>query len=162
MDVSQVLNVMRSGSLPFQLSRWARLVALVLAGTMLLQSGPVRLLVQSAGQTWAEKPCRHHAEQTVCPRNPDGPCTCTHHDSENTASNSDSPAGPAFEACDGGGATALSPSTSPLAWSPIGTIRPTPRVADNGYPSLSHALSPQRLGDEVFRPPRTTPPVRLT
>ncbi len=153
---------MRFGIYPFYLSPWARLLALGLAGTMLLQSGPVRVLVQSAGQTLAQKRCRHHTEQMVCPRNPDGPCTCTHDDSEGAGVDSESVTGATFEACNGGGAGALSPSISPLGWTPVGTNRPGPHVSENSYAPRYSSLSPQRVGNEIFHPPRTTPDVRLT
>lgn len=153
---------MKFGASPFRLSQWARLLALGLAGAMLLQSGPVRVFVQSAGQTLVEKPCRHHAEQMVCPRNPDGPCTCTHGDSEGAGADSESVAGASFEACNGDSAGALSPSISPLGWTLIGMNRPGPHVSENSYTPLRSSLSPQRVGDDIFRPPRTMPDVRLT
>lgn len=147
---------------PFQHAWWGQWLALVLAGALLLQGGPVRILVQAAGQAGAEKMCRHRAQQKVCPRNPDGPCTCTHRDTRGHSSESESPTVPAFEACDGGGAAALSPGMSPLAWTPVGTSRPRPHISDHRYAHCHASLSPQRVGDDVFRPPRTTPDVRLT
>jgi hypothetical protein len=147
---------------PFRRASWGQWLALVLAGAMLLQYGPVRVLVQVAGQVGAEKTCRHHAKQKVCPRNPDGPCTCTHHDTQDHSSKSGSPEGPVIEACDGKGPSTLSPSLSPLAWTPVATIRPAPRISTSAYAQFATSLSPQRVGDDVFRPPRTTPDVRLT
>lgn len=158
--VHQVPSAMLPGPHPFQRSRWERVLVLLLAGALLVQAGPLRVLVQSAQHRLAEKTCRHHAGREVCPRNPDGPCTCTHPDSGRRSSDSESPVGPVFEACNGGGADALGPSTSPLGWTSVVTSRPAPRVSEEGYAHIYQALSPQCLGSEVFRPPRTTPDLR--
>lgn len=146
---------------PFQRARWGAWLALVLAGALML-GGPMRGLVLVAGQTVGEKMCRHHARQEVCPRNPDGPCTCMHHDTQDQSSESGESKGPVFEACDGGGANALSPSLSPLGWTPVATSRLGPRIFKNRYAQVAHSLSPQRVGDDVFHPPRTTLDVRLS
>ncbi len=160
--VNQVSSAMSPGSLSFQLSRWGRGLALLLVGALLLQTGPLRGLVQSMQHTVVEKQCRHHANQEVCPRNPEGPCTCMHHDTQDRSSESESPVGPVFEACNGGGTDALSPSISPLGWTPVGSSRPAPHVTSTDYAHSYRSLSPQRVGDDVFRPPRTTPPVRVS
>lgn len=147
---------------PFRTARWGRWLSIVLAGALLLQGGPMRILVHAAGQAGADKTCQHHAQQEVCPRNPDGPCTCTHHDTQEPSSESGDSTGPVFEACDGGGANALSPSLSPLGWTPVATSHLGPRISENRYAHLHLSVSPQRVGDDVFRPPRTAPDVRLS
>jgi hypothetical protein len=155
MDVSQVLNVMRSGSLPFRLSRWARLGALMLAGAMLLQSGPVRLLVQQIRPAHVHHACPRCADG-VCPRTPESDCACTHSDSDESDTE-----GVVLKTCDGEGAEALAPVV-PKWQSSTTTSAPSPRVLDTERSHLDPSLSSQRLGDEIFRPPRTAPPVRLT
>jgi len=153
---------MTTAARSFQRAQWGQWLVFVLAGALLLD-GPVRVLVQVAGQTVGEKVCRHHGHQEVCPRNPNGPCTCTHdHDPQSSTSDSESLSSPAFEACNGGGADALSLSLSPLAWTPVAPVRPAPRISTSAYARFASSLSPQRVGDDVFRPPRTTPDVRLT
>ena len=144
---------MRSGSLPFDPSRWARLLALVLAGTMLLQSGPVRLLVQQLRPAHAEHVCQRCANG-VCPRDPEAPCTCAH--SEPAESD-----GVVLTTCDRDGAEALAPVV-PKWQSSEGPDAPSPRVAETEFSHLYPVLAPQRLGDDIFRPPRTTPLVRLS
>jgi hypothetical protein len=158
---SPSIRVMIIATRPFRHAWWGQGLALVLAGALLLQGGPVRVLVQAAGQAGANEPCRHHARQEVCPRNPDGPCTCTHHDTQDHSSESETPEGPAFEACNGADPGALSPGTSPLGWTPVRGSRPSPHIYIHRYAHRYSTLSPQRVGDDVFRPPRTTPDVRL-
>ena len=146
---------MASESFPFRLSRWARLLALVLAGTMLLQSGPVRLLVQQIRPGHAEHVCQRCANG-VCPRDPEAPCTCAHSDSDESDAE-----GVVLKTCDGEAADALAPVVPKWQSSDV-EAPPSPRVTDTEFSHLYPPLSPQRLGDEIFRPPRTTPPVRLS
>ena len=155
MNASQVPNAMTPGPSPFRLSRWARLLVLALAATMLLQSGPARLLVQQVRPGHAEHVCQR-CENGVCPRDPEAPCTCAHSDSE--ASDME---GVVLKTCDRDAAEALAPVV-PKWQSPEAPDAPSPRVTRTERSPLYSSLSSQRLGDEVFRPPRTTPPVRLS
>lgn len=155
MDVDQPPPIMTAGLHPFQSSRWRQLFVLLLTGAMLLQSGPVQFLVQQVHQVTVQDPCSHCANG-VCPRDTDGSCSCAH--SEPADSEWD---GVVLRSCDGDATEALAPVV-PKWRSSEATGPPTPRVSGTEYSHLYHPLSPQRLGDEVFRPPRTTPPVRLT
>ncbi|MFB6229748.1 MAG: hypothetical protein ABEL04_01225 [Salinibacter sp.] len=136
-------------------SRWGRLLVLALAGTLLLQSGPVQVLVQQARSVYTQQTCSRCAGG-VCPRTPDGDCSCTH--SEPAESGAD---GVVLKTCDRDRSEALAPVVP--KWQSSGTTdAPSPRVISTRLPHLYQSLLPQRLGDEIFRPPRTTPSVRLT
>lgn len=138
---------MHSDVRPFHLSRWGRLLVLLLAGTVLLQGGPVQLLVEQARQTLV----RHHCSQCLqgfCPRNPDGPCTCDH------SSSTDSAEGLVLQACDGNHQAALSPAPSPKWLSVIEAAGPTPPLTDQQCGHLYSGLSSQCMGDDILRPPR--------
>jgi len=136
-------------------SRWGRLLVLALAGTLLLQSGPVQVLVQQIRSVHTQQTCPRCASG-VCPRTPGSDCACTHSDSGESDTE-----GLVLKTCDRGAVEALAPVVP--KWQSSGTTdAPSPRVADTELPSLYLSLSPQRYGDEIFRPPRTTSPVRLT
>lgn len=156
MYVSQVPNTMTPGPSPFRVSHWARLLVLVLAGTMVLQSGPVRVLVQQVRQVQVQHTC-HHCANGVCPRDRETPCSCAH--SGPAESETD---GLLLRSCNEETPGALAPVSGPK-WRVSGIVSTlAPRLSDAGYTSLYQPLTPQRLGDEVFRPPRTAPPARLT
>ena len=153
-NVDRLPLLMSSGLHPFQSARWGRLLVLALAGTMLLQAAPVQSIL-SVVRHAQEHQCAHRG---VCPRNPDGPCPCDHSGSADTESRD----GPRLKACEGGHGGVLAPVTAPKWQSPETAGGPAPRVSGTEYSHLYQLLSSQRLGDEIFRPPRTTPPVRLT
>lgn len=134
-------------------SRWARLLAVVLAGLVLGQVTPVQPLLSSV---WPAQECQcvHHG---VCPRNPEGPCTCDHSaPASDSGSTADPTAtdGPVLKDCDGASPTALGVASPLKALLVPGWKRPVPfhHLFDPSF--RNDDLSPQRMGDEVFRPPR--------
>gem|GEM_PF-2789110 len=147
---------MTAGLRAFRPVRWGRLLVLLLAGALLVQSGPVSVLVQQMGLVQAPHTCQH-CENGICPRNPDASCVCS------TPSPAPSDVdGPRLRHCDRDPSEAFALFATPK-WAPDTRMTPpAPRTSSAGYGHQDHALAPQRLGDEVFRPPRTTPPVRLS
>lgn len=113
-------------------------------------------LVQRVHEAWGTQHCAHAHQQDVCPRNPDGPCTCVH--SSPAEPDTD---GPVLRACNGE-SDAVSTVSAPRWQSSDPPAVPAPPVSDDDLRSVPLSLSSQRLGDEVFRPPRTVPDARLT
>ncbi|MCS4199194.1 hypothetical protein [Salinibacter ruber] len=140
---------MRSGLHTFRLPRWGRILSALVVGALLMQ-GPVQGLLQAAHEALGTHQCAH-AQHDMCPRNPDGPCTCAHTDSDT------SPEGPIMRACHDGsqapGAVPVPRWQSPSA----PTAVPSPLTSETTRLALSPPPPPERLGDDIFRPPRTTP-----
>jgi len=146
---------MGSGLRAFRLPRWGRALSVLVVGALLVQ-GPIQGLVQAVQVTWGPQHQCAHTFHDVCPRNPDGPCTCAHPEPGQSESE-----GPVIRACNGG-SDAVSPITLPQWQSTRADPVPSPRVSTGDLLGVHLSLSSQRLVDEVFRPPRTTPPVRLS
>lgn len=147
---------MRSATQPFWVVRWGRPLVVLLIGALLIQSGPIRGLVQAVPATWGPQHQCAHAAHDVCPRNPGGPCTCAHSDPPASESK-----GLVLRACNGG-SDALGPISVPRWQSSQATSVPAPRVSTDPLGEVHLPLSSQRFGNEVFRPPRTTPVLRLS
>lgn len=154
--VAPTLLAMRPELRAFRLSRWGRPLVVLLVGALLIQSGPVREIVQEAQVAWGSQHQCAHASHDVCPRNPDGACTCAHPEPVESESK-----GPIIRACNGG-SDAVSPITVPQWQSTPTAPVPSPRVSADDLQGIHLSLSSQRLVDEVFRPPRMTPLVRLS
>ncbi|WP_263809986.1 MULTISPECIES: hypothetical protein [Salinibacter] len=140
---------MRSGLRTFRLPRWGRILSALVVGALLMQ-GPVQGLLQAAHEALGTHRCAH-AQHDMCPRNPDGPCTCAHTDSDT------SPEGPIMQACHSG-SEVLGPTPVPRWQSPSAPAAvPSPLTSETTLLALSPSPPPERLGDDIFRPPRTTP-----
>jgi len=118
--------------------------------------GPAQGLVQVAYEAAGTHQCAH-AQHDVCPRNPDGPCTCAHTDPGDAKSD-----GPILRACHGG-SDAQGPLPVPRWQSPGAPAGvPGPHVSAVALWSPTLPLPPQPPVDEILRPPRTAPPLRLS
>jgi hypothetical protein len=138
----------------FRPRRWGRVLSVLLVGVLMMQ-GPVQGLLQAAHEAWGTHSCAH-THHNVCPRNPDGPCTCAHSDPVDPEAE-----GPFLQACHGG-SDAEGPVPVPR-WQPVSSpaLVPKPHMAALTLSAPPAAPPPQRYGDDILRPPRTTPPVRL-
>lgn len=126
---------------------WSQLLVLVLAGGVLLQGLPLGTVVHHVWQAGETHQCAHHGG--VCPRNPDGSCTCDHGDAHDAAS-------PIIQSCGEAHAPTVVRAGS-FKWVPrANPLGLSPRVMERPRPPASVDLVPQRFGDEVFRPPRPT------
>lgn len=133
---------------PHSISVWTRLVALLLGGVLLFQAAPVQPVLQLVQHV--ECPCDHEG---ICPRNPNGPCTCDHSSSSSDAGMAVAD-GPVFQDCDGASQNAVNTvSTIKALFGPTPEA-PDPSLRFNEPSFSSDALSPQRMGDDIFRPPR--------
>lgn len=140
-----VPNVMGAFLPSYGLPLWARGLALLLVGGMLWQSGPVQLLQRHAA---SHAHTCHHCTDGMCPRTPSEACTCT----------ASAPAGASgalfVESCDHPGPTAPAPLLT-TKWAGVVPARvPHPREHTKQPVHRPCRLVPQRLGDEIFRPPR--------
>ena len=140
---------MGSGLRAFRLPRWGRTLSVLVVGALLMQ-GPVQGLLQAAHEAQGTHQCAH-AQHDMCPRNPDGPCTCAHPDPDPGAE------GPIMRACHSG-SEVLGPTPVPRWQSPSAPPAvPSPLTSETTLLALSPPPPPERLGDDIFRPPRTTP-----
>jgi hypothetical protein len=131
-------------------ARWGRLLALLLAGALLVQSGPVPVLVQQIGLMQARHTC-HHCDRGFCPRTPDAACACA-----STASTTADADRPLLRSCDTTPAESSALPTAPK-WGPNEKPDvPLPRTFSTEHVRQSRTLAPQQFGDDVFRPPRAT------
>ena len=139
----------------FRPRRWGRVLAVLLAGVLVMQ-GPVQGLLQAVHEAAGSHQCAH-AHHDVCPRNPDGPCTCVHSAPADTEAE-----GPLLKACHGG-SDAQGPVPVPRwqSFSPPALV-PEPHTAALTLSPPPAVVPPQRFGDEILRPPRTTSLVRLS
>lgn len=145
----QALPPVQSTSRIRRFSRWGQLLALLLAGGVLMQGLPVQTILSHTQQAAAHSECECH-QRGVCPRNPDGSCTCSHSDPADSSAD-----GPVLQSCDGGHQTAPIPA-SPSKWlSVVEPPAPSPRLSDRRQMPFYSGLSPRQVGDEVFRPPRS-------
>lgn len=130
------------------ISRWAQSLALVLAGVVLLQSGPIQSVVHSIQSVQHECSCHRDG---ICPRNPDGPCTCDHH---SAPADADSSEGPVFRVCHDTQSDAVRTVVTPKRVFNREARGPIPPVFTHRRPVEYDELSPQRVGDDVFHPPQ--------
>ncbi len=140
---------MPAGLGAFRLPRWGRTLSVLLVGALLMQ-GPVQGLMQAAYEALGAHQQCAHAQHDVCPRSPDGPCTCAHTNPDTESE------GPVMRACHSG-SRVLAVVTVPRWQTPSApTAVPGPLVSETTLLPLSPLPPPQRLGDDIFRPPRTT------
>ncbi|MFP4228551.1 MAG: hypothetical protein ACLFTE_06965 [Salinivenus sp.] len=131
-----------------RISSWARGLALLLVLSVGVQGVPLQAVVQSVQHATAHHQCDH--PEGVCPMNPDGPCTCDHGDTT-----SDSTDEPVFTSCNSHDSS-VALTTTRLTW----VAEPAPQLprrhATTAAPRPRHSiLVSQRVGDDIFRPPRT-------
>lgn len=149
---------MLPSSLPHSGSKWTGLLALCLGGILLVQAAPVKSVLQFVQH--AECQCAHVG---VCPRNPEGPCPCDHSSSADPTAATDAPTDgrPIVQECDGPSSNALGVMSTIKALFTPTLERPAPFLRPTDSSSASEDLSSQRVGDDVFHPPRATAAVRL-
>lgn len=129
-------------------SRWARGLALLLVAAVGLQGVPLQTLVQSAQHATAHHQCDH--PEGICPMNPDGPCTCDHGDTSSDATDE-----PVFTSCNSHDSSVAPPPTRLMWVSDAGIQLPRPRPTSVDQRPRYSVLVSQRMGDDIFRPPRT-------
>lgn len=135
---------MFTASPPSRLSRWGQVLALAVAVVVGGQGVPIQSIVQSLQHGTAHHQCDH--PEGVCPMNPEGPCTCDH--SSETPTNE-----PTLRSCGTGQADALLSTLT--RWLPLSRVqRPTPRLHVRSQAAVYTIRSSQRVGDEIFHPPR--------
>lgn len=126
-------------------SRWIRALALLLVAVLGLQGVPLQSIVQSVQHGAAHQACSH--PDGVCPMTPEGPCSCNH-DAPS------SPDEPTVRNCSNSGPAAILslalPKRVPNAEAPI----PAPRSDRHVRTPHRLVLSSQRVGDDIFHPPR--------
>lgn len=131
-----------------RLAYWVQALSLVLALAIGVQGVPLQALVQSVQSPSPHHECSHARD--YCPMNPNGPCQCNH-----TETGADGTTEPTFQACTGGGSTIISTAVWGKWLLEVGTGTPVPQKRPFTRRSTVSTLSPQRVGDDVFRPPRT-------
>jgi hypothetical protein len=130
---------------PFS-SQWTRALALLLLAALGLQAAPVQPLVQHLRHGATHQHCSH--PEGVCPMNPDGPCTCDHDAPPSTD-------GPVFEGCSSPHSSAIQLTTRLMLVFDHRLSLPAPRSQVIALVPRRPVLTSQRVGDDVFHPPRT-------
>lgn len=141
----------------------ARLLVLLLVGALGAHVFPVEAVADHLGSAGdAHHECPHHDGEAAdgehgamclmtCPANPGEPCTCN----ERSAPDARTSDGLLLRTCDSGdpGLQATPFSSKWLVEGAVDSITsPAPRAAAFG--ALFTDIAPQRMGDDIFRPPR--------
>ena len=151
---------------------WHQVLVLVLALGVGLQGVPIQSLVQAVAPSTCV--C---AEQGYCPRNPDGDCACSqhghgHHGSEshasaghgssshsstNALSKSSAPDGSqlVLRSCDTAGPDARAGLAATKWFVPRTERALRPPVVERERSATAEAWAPQRVGVDIFHPPRS-------
>ncbi len=135
----------------FSRSICRQLLSLLLILAVGVQGLPVHTFVQHIQSPHTHHECSH--SKGYCPTNPDGPCQCDHN-------SIDPPGEPTFQPCSDHSSTTALIASSPK-WRPLSTEQiPVPHAHPLDYSSTPVTRSSQRMGDDVFHPPRAQAHVR--
>jgi len=147
---------MRVLAAPHHVSTWSQVIVVGMALVIGMQGVPLQELADHVLPT----PCVCQ-ERGFCPRNPDGSCECNHHNHDERAAGSESeleseevPAqGPILQSCETSSPDAVT-SLSPAKWVILSHRAPDPSSSSLSSQVDVSALLSQRMGDDVFHPPR--------
>jgi len=123
------------------------MLSILLALVVGLQGLSLQAVVHAFHVAPQQQECTH--PKGFCPMNPGGPCECDHNDASSEAPNE-----PTLRPCDGGDSDGVF-SPTPGVWLAASVDRiPLPRKSSVSRLVVPFSRSSQRMGDDVFRPPR--------